>query len=183
VVFSVDEKPRIQALERTAPVLPMMPGVPERRSFDYERHGTTDLFATLNIATGKVISKRKKRRIRAGTEWERRCLPGRGAVMQMRSLRWNLVVWNPSAGPADPYGAPGFAYIAWGARARWQPIFVVVGLLLMVIGLMLLHSTIAFIAGVLMVGSSVGGWPGPHSFAAAMVRTWEWLDQDRANHW
>ena len=57
VVFSVDEKPQIQALERTAPVLPMLPGTPERRSFDYERHGTTDLFAALNIATGKVISK------------------------------------------------------------------------------------------------------------------------------
>ena len=57
VVFSVDEKPQIQALERTAPVLPMMPGVPERRSFDYVRHGTIDLFAALNIATGKVISK------------------------------------------------------------------------------------------------------------------------------
>jgi transposase len=56
-VFSVDEKPQIQALERTAPVLPMLPGVPERRSFDYERHGTTDLFAALDIATGKVISK------------------------------------------------------------------------------------------------------------------------------
>jgi hypothetical protein len=42
VVFSVDEKPQIQALERTAPVLPMPPGVPERRGFDYTRHGTTD---------------------------------------------------------------------------------------------------------------------------------------------
>ena len=52
-VFSVDEKPQIQALERTAPVLPMLPGVPERRSFDYVRHGTIDLFAALNIATGK----------------------------------------------------------------------------------------------------------------------------------
>ena len=56
-VFSVDEKPQIQALQRTAPVLPMMPGVPERRSFDYVRHGTIDLFAALNIATGKVIGK------------------------------------------------------------------------------------------------------------------------------
>jgi transposase len=56
-VFSVDEKPQIQALQRTAPVLPMIPGVPERRSFDYVRHGTIDLFAALNIATGKVISK------------------------------------------------------------------------------------------------------------------------------
>ena len=56
-VFAVDEKPRIQALERTAPVLPMLPGVPERRSFDYVRHGTVDLFAALNTATGKVITK------------------------------------------------------------------------------------------------------------------------------
>jgi transposase len=56
-VFSVDEKPQIQALERTAPVLPMMPGVPERRSFGYDRHGTTGLFAALNTTTGKVISK------------------------------------------------------------------------------------------------------------------------------
>ncbi len=56
-VFAVDEKPQIQALERTAPVLPMMPGVPERRSFDYTRHGTIDLFAALNTATGKVIGK------------------------------------------------------------------------------------------------------------------------------
>jgi transposase/transposase-like protein len=54
VVFSVDEKPQIQALERTAP---MLPGVPERRSFDYTRHGTTDLLAALNIANGKVISR------------------------------------------------------------------------------------------------------------------------------
>jgi len=57
VVFSVDEKPLIQALQRTAPVLPMMPGVPERRSFDYDRHGTVDLFAAMNTATGKVIGK------------------------------------------------------------------------------------------------------------------------------
>ncbi len=56
-VFSVDEKPQIQALERTAPVLPMLPGVRERRSFGYVRHGTIDLFAALNIATGKVIGK------------------------------------------------------------------------------------------------------------------------------
>ncbi|MBG0826248.1 IS630 family transposase [Planomonospora sp. ID67723] len=57
VVFSMDEKPQIQALERTAPVLPMLPGTPERRSFDYIRHGTVDLFAALNTATGQVISK------------------------------------------------------------------------------------------------------------------------------
>src|SRR6266851_2800421 len=60
-VFSVDEKPQIQALERTAPVLPMVPGTPERRSHDYERHGTVDLLAALNIATGKVIGKTSAR--------------------------------------------------------------------------------------------------------------------------
>ena len=56
-VFAVGEKPQIQALERTAPVLPMIPGVPERRSHDDVRHGTIDLFAALNTATGKVIGK------------------------------------------------------------------------------------------------------------------------------
>ncbi|MBG0813189.1 IS630 family transposase [Planomonospora sp. ID82291] len=57
VVFAVDEKPHIQAVGRTAPVLPMLPGVPERRSFDYVRHGTVDLFAALNTATGTVIGR------------------------------------------------------------------------------------------------------------------------------
>ncbi|WP_455713542.1 IS630 family transposase [Streptomyces xanthophaeus] len=57
VVFAVDEKPQIQALQRTAPALPMIPGGPERRSFDYVRHDTVDLFAALNTATGKVITK------------------------------------------------------------------------------------------------------------------------------
>jgi transposase len=57
VVLAVDEKPQIQALERTAPVLPMLPGTPERRSHDYVRHGTIDLFAALNTANGKVIGK------------------------------------------------------------------------------------------------------------------------------
>jgi transposase len=56
-VFAVDEKPQIQAPERTAPVLPMIPGTPERRSFDYTRHGTTGLFAALNTATGKVTGR------------------------------------------------------------------------------------------------------------------------------
>src|SRR6266581_3949447 len=60
-VFAVDEKPQIQALERTAPVLPMIPGTPERRSHDYVRHGTIDLFAALNTATGMVIGKTSAR--------------------------------------------------------------------------------------------------------------------------
>ena len=54
VVVCVDEKPQIQALERTRPVLPMRPGIPERHSHDYIRHGTTALFAALEVATGTV---------------------------------------------------------------------------------------------------------------------------------
>ena len=56
VVLCVDEKSGIQALDRSQPVLPVLPGVPERRSHDYIRHGTTDLFAAFNIADGTVIS-------------------------------------------------------------------------------------------------------------------------------
>lgn len=55
-VFAVDEKPQIQALNRTAPILPMLPTTPQRASHDYVRNGTIDLFAALNIATGTVIS-------------------------------------------------------------------------------------------------------------------------------
>ncbi len=54
VVLCVDEKPQIQALQRTAPTLPVRPGHPEVASFDYVRHGTTTLFAALGVATGKV---------------------------------------------------------------------------------------------------------------------------------
>jgi transposase len=55
LVLCVDEKSRIQALDRSAPVLPMMPGLPERRTHDYIRHGITTLFAAPDIATGEVI--------------------------------------------------------------------------------------------------------------------------------
>ena len=57
IVLCVDEKSQVQALERSQPVLPMKPGQPERRTHDYYRHGTTSLFAALDIATGKVIGK------------------------------------------------------------------------------------------------------------------------------
>jgi transposase len=55
LVLCVDEKSQIQALDRSAPVLPMMPGMPERRTHDYLRHGITTLFAALDVATGRVI--------------------------------------------------------------------------------------------------------------------------------
>ncbi|WP_099055352.1 IS630 family transposase [Streptomyces vietnamensis] len=61
LVLCVDEKSQIQALDRSQPVLPMMPGVPERRSHDYVRAGTTTLFAALDTATGKVIGSLHRR--------------------------------------------------------------------------------------------------------------------------
>jgi transposase len=57
LVLCVDEKSQIQALGRTQPLLPMRPGQIERRSHDYHRHGTTSLFAALDIATGRVIGR------------------------------------------------------------------------------------------------------------------------------
>jgi hypothetical protein len=54
VVLCIDEKSQVQALDRTAPILPIMPGVPERQTHDYVRNGTTTLFAALEVATGRV---------------------------------------------------------------------------------------------------------------------------------
>jgi transposase len=54
VVLCVDEKSQVQALDRTAPILPIRPGLPEKATHDYRRHGTTTLFAALEVATGKV---------------------------------------------------------------------------------------------------------------------------------
>jgi len=55
IVLSVDEKSQIQALDRTQPILPLRPGLPARQTHDYERHGTTTLFAALNVLEGTVI--------------------------------------------------------------------------------------------------------------------------------
>jgi transposase len=61
IVLCVDEKSQVQALDRTQPILPLRPGLPEQRTHDYERHGTTSLFAALDIATGKVIGECHRR--------------------------------------------------------------------------------------------------------------------------
>ena len=61
MVLCVDEKSQIQALDRTQPILPLAPGIPERRTHDYMRHGTTTLFAALDIATGEVIGQLHRR--------------------------------------------------------------------------------------------------------------------------
>jgi transposase len=61
VVLCVDEKSQIQALDRTAPLLPLRPGQAERRTHDYQRHGTTSLFAALNVKSGKVLGQTHRR--------------------------------------------------------------------------------------------------------------------------
>jgi transposase len=61
LVLCVDEKSQIQALDRSRPILPLRPGVPQRQTHDYKRHGTTSLFAALDVATGKVIGSLHRR--------------------------------------------------------------------------------------------------------------------------
>jgi transposase len=61
VVLCIDEKSQVQALDRTQPILPLRPGLPEQRTNDYERHGTTSLFAALEVASGKVIGECHRR--------------------------------------------------------------------------------------------------------------------------
>jgi hypothetical protein len=97
IVLCVDEKSQIQALDRTAPILPIRPGIPEKQTHDYVRRGTTTLFAALEVATGKVTDAcyprhRNEeflllpRRVRLGSGWSlrsphpRSCrCPGSGA--------------------------------------------------------------------------------------------------------
>ena len=61
LVFCIDEKSQTQALERSQPILPMRPGIPESQTHDYIRHGTTSLFAALDVLTGKVVGHCHKR--------------------------------------------------------------------------------------------------------------------------
>jgi hypothetical protein len=61
IVLSIDEKTQIQALDRTAPMLPMKPGQVERHAHDYKRNGTTSLFAALEVATGRVTAQARAR--------------------------------------------------------------------------------------------------------------------------
>jgi transposase len=100
MVLAVDEKSQMRALDRTAPVLPMMPGVPGRQTHDYVRHGTTSLFAALDVATGKVIGQHQHRHRHQEfprfLEDYRREHPGRvRSSLDLRQLR------HPQD-PADP---------------------------------------------------------------------------------
>ena len=75
MVLCVDEKSQIQALDRTQPMLPLAPGIPERRTHDYMRHGTTTLFAALDIATGEVIGELHRRH--RSSEFLHSCAPSK----------------------------------------------------------------------------------------------------------
>src|SRR5947207_1111848 len=61
IVLCLDEKSQVQALDRTRPLLPLRPGIPAQQTHDYIRHGTTSLFAALNVASGKVIGQCHRR--------------------------------------------------------------------------------------------------------------------------
>lgn len=61
VVLSVEEKSQVRALSRSQPAFPMMPGMPEKCTHDYARHGTTSLFAAMNVADGSVIASTHRR--------------------------------------------------------------------------------------------------------------------------
>ena len=68
MVLCVDEKTQVQALDRTAPILPLLPGTPQRATHDYIRHGTTNLYAALDVARGKVISQMTARHRAIGVQ-------------------------------------------------------------------------------------------------------------------
>jgi transposase len=98
LVLSVDEKSQIQALDRTAPLLPLRPGIPARQSHDYKRHGTTTLFAALSLLDGKVIGAclprhRSRQFIRFLTKIDAETLPG---------LDLHLIVDNYSTHKSPP---------------------------------------------------------------------------------
>jgi transposase len=79
VVLCVDEKSQVQALNRTQPILPLAPGLPERRSHDYQRHGVTSLFAALDVASGLTISscyrRHRHQEFLRFLKWINQCVP------------------------------------------------------------------------------------------------------------
>ena len=91
VVLSIDEKSQIQALDRTAPILPLRPGLPEKATHDYVRHGTTTLFAALEVATGKVTDacypRHRHEEFLKLPQASRQGLPAGEAAHRVRQLR------------------------------------------------------------------------------------------------
>ena len=111
VVVCVDEKSQIQALDRTAPMLPLRPGLAERRTHDYKRNGTTTLFAALEVATGKISADAcyARHRHQEFLRFLRRSPPPtrRGAARHAGQLRHAQAPRGPPAGsPATTRGSP-----------------------------------------------------------------------------
>ena len=103
VVLCIDEKSQVQALDRTAPILPIMPGIPERQTHDYIRNGTTTLFAALEVATGRVERAclprhRHQEFLRSSTRSRR---PTRGS-----SCTWSATTTPPTNTPQSTHGWP-----------------------------------------------------------------------------
>jgi transposase len=94
VVLCVDEKSGMQALDRSQPVLPLMPGMPERRTHDYVRHGTSSLFAAFNIADGTVISEIHVDTApwSSASSWSRSTRPCPPSWM----CTWSATTWPPT---------------------------------------------------------------------------------------
>ena len=113
VVLCVDEKSQVQALARSQPAFPMMPGMPEKRTHDYVRHGTTSLFAAFNTLDGTVISSlhRRHRAIEFGGEHpaDDRWLAAGGHGPMVGSTR------TPGAIKKSPWPPP-WPWTGWTAR-------------------------------------------------------------------
>jgi transposase len=103
MVLCVDEKTGVQALDRTAPILPLLPGTPQRATHDYSRHGTTNLYAALDVASGKVISQLTARH--RAVEFQRFLAQVDRAVPARLELH---VICDNSSTPQDP-GHPAVA--------------------------------------------------------------------------
>lgn len=112
VVFSFDEKTQVQALDRTQPSLPMKPGRGRTMTHDYRRHGTVDLFAALNVATGEVLTQTRRRHtgddVLAFFKWIDLHVP--------RDLDIHVVLDNLSAHKSEPVKK----WLAHPKRARWH---------------------------------------------------------------
>jgi transposase len=112
VVFSFDEKTQVQALDRTQPSLPMKPGRGGTMTHDYKRHGTTDLFAAMNIATGEVLYDTKKRHRADDVLSFFKFID----LHVARDLEIHVVLDNLSAHKAPPVAT----WLADPKRARWH---------------------------------------------------------------
>jgi transposase len=112
VVFSFDEKTQVQALDRTQPSLPMKPGRGRTMTHDYRRHGTVDLFAALNVATGEVLTQTRKKHtgddVLAFFRWIDLHTP--------RDLDVHVVLDNLSAHKSEPVKK----WLAHPKRKRWH---------------------------------------------------------------